>query len=152
MQGEWTGTGRNGYIYTSGGDAWLAIADTASAPSRTSSHWVLLTSQGTYQGAWLAGTQYQVGDVVQDGGEFYRCAIGHTSGNDREQDEDLGRWLPDTFPAFLDVGDDSLGINTPPSAVLHAMSYQNHRYADQVIKMERFEDGDVFLNISSNGS
>lgn len=36
--------------------------------------------------------------------------------------------------------------------MLHAMSYQNHPHADQVLKMERFEDGDVFLNISSNGS
>lgn len=86
LQGVFSNSARAGYAYLHDNGVWLAVRDTTQQPSRTSTDWYHLTSSGTYQGNWLAGTTYMIGDVVRDGGEFYRCAQNHLSGNDRQQD------------------------------------------------------------------
>jgi len=55
------------------GSSWIALAaNTNSTPSATNSNWQLLAAPGiNNQGSWVSTTNYQIGDAVSDGGQFW---------------------------------------------------------------------------------
>ena len=55
------------------GSSWIALsANTNSIPSSTNSNWQLLAAPGiNNQGSWVSTTNYQIGDAVTDGGQFW---------------------------------------------------------------------------------
>jgi hypothetical protein len=56
-----------------GGSSWIALtANTNSIPSATNSNWQLLAAPGiNNQGSWVPTTNYQIGNAVTDGGQFW---------------------------------------------------------------------------------
>lgn len=52
----------------------------------------LISTNWTYQGAWVTATAYAVGDVVTNGGSTYVCPIAHTSGT-FSTDNTAGKWV-----------------------------------------------------------
>jgi hypothetical protein len=55
------------------GSSWIAILpSTNSAPNTTNPNWQLLAAKGiNNQGSWVQTTNYQVGDAVSSGGQFW---------------------------------------------------------------------------------
>jgi hypothetical protein len=54
----------------------------------------LIALQGTtIRGAWAAGTSYEIGDVVSNGGGTYLCVTAHQASSVFETDSTAGKWL-----------------------------------------------------------
>ena len=55
------------------GSSWIALAaNTNSIPNASNSNWQLLAAPGiNNQGSWVSTTNYQIGDAVTDGGQFW---------------------------------------------------------------------------------
>jgi hypothetical protein len=55
------------------GSSWIALAaNTNSSPNATNPNWQLLAAPGiNNQGSWVSATNYQIGDAVSDGGQFW---------------------------------------------------------------------------------
>jgi hypothetical protein len=55
------------------GSSWIALAaNTNSTPNASNSNWQVLAAPGiNNQGSWVSTTNYQIGDAVSDGGQFW---------------------------------------------------------------------------------
>ena len=53
--------------------------------------WLRMTSGYAWLGGWTTATLYEPGDIVQQGGNLYLCAVSHTS--DPFFDTDIANWL-----------------------------------------------------------
>ena len=119
-QGTWAMSGVEGKIYTHSGSAWLALTDTTATPSDTATDWAKLSGHsGVYRGDYAGGTAYGQGDVVRDGGAFWRAAADIASA---PASFNTSQWRIDALPSwvYLDGQAQHIGLGIDrPHTLLH---------------------------------
>jgi hypothetical protein len=73
-------------------DDGLPANATIHPDSFTTASLALIASDWTPRGLWLTATVYAIGDVVEESGTSYVCAVAHTSGT-FATDDTAGKWV-----------------------------------------------------------
>jgi hypothetical protein len=85
-----------------------------SVPPQPQPRWVLMTSAVSFQGDWIDGIDYNLGDLVVFNGSLYNCIVSHTSG---EFATDFDNWAIFAQTSSF-IGDWATGITYAPGAVV----------------------------------
>lgn len=146
-----------GRVYSYDDALWFCLRDTNTPPDLNASlDWLQVARWGgNYRGEWSQTTNFGAGDIVQHRDtemDYFIAVRGHTSGGDFDTDLDNGDWVRASFPSHFDVDDDALGINIAPAAIAHFMSYEDHDFAEHLLKLERYEDESLYAEFASDGS
>jgi len=56
------------------------------------SNWAIYATTTDWDGTWVTGTRYGVGDLVKRGSTVYKCIVGHTATSLLQDDLDSGNW------------------------------------------------------------
>ena len=117
-----------------------------SVPPQPQPKWVLMTSAVSFQGDWIAGIDYNLGDLVVFNGSLYNCVVSHTSG---EFATDFANWTIFAQTSSF-IGNWSTSITYAPGAVVRyngnvhkciTAHISQTNLEDDVTKWELFYDG-----------
>ena len=92
---------KTGDLVRNGGKIYIAITNHTSTGANgdlgfntdlAASNWQLFSDGIQWTGAWVTGTIYKLGDLVNYGGKSYSCVTAHTAAADFYTDFDGSRW------------------------------------------------------------
>jgi hypothetical protein len=93
-----------------------------SAPPQPQPKWTVMTDGRSYEGEWISGTAYNLGDIVTYDGSLWTCVVSHTASNFAS---DFDNWI--VFAQTVNfIGNWSSGDTYAPGAVVkyNGVSYK----------------------------